>query len=202
MTHLELPQRTWLIELAEQTIRNGAARNTSGPPTIAHDELPLWARTPAATFVTVYVDGTLNGCVGTLMPVRPLAEDIVTNAYRAAFEDPRFTGVTANDLADLFVHVAILGPLEPLTVDDERDLLEQIRVGVDGVVLDDGDRRGTFLPAVWAKLPDPRAFLGQLKRKAGFADDEWPATLQTYRFSVDEFDRSDLSETDERREKR
>ena len=50
-----------------------------------------------------------------------------------------------------------------------------------------GRQRGTFLPAVWGKLPEPGAFVGQLVRKAGFRGDDWPPDTRAWRYTTDEF---------------
>ena len=60
-----------------------------------------------------------------------------------------------------------------------------MRPGVDGVVLEGAGHRGTFLPAVWAKLPDPATFVGHLVEKAGLP--AWPAGARAWRYTVDEF---------------
>jgi hypothetical protein len=68
----------------------------------------------------------------------------------------------------------------------EEDLRRQIRPGVDGLVLTEtagyGRHRGTFLPAVWETLPDPREFLRHLKMKAGLPPDYWSGTLRVERY--------------------
>jgi AMMECR1 domain-containing protein len=63
--------------------------------------------------------------------------------------------------------------------------LSQLRPGVDGLILEEGGRRGTFLPAVWESLPEPRAFLRELKRKAGLPADHWSDTLRAHRYTVE-----------------
>jgi len=71
-----------------------------------------------------------------------------------------------------------------MTFSDEADALSQLRPGVDGVVLEFGNHRGTFLPQVWENLPEPRRFLGELKRKAGLAPDFWNDRLHLSRYRV------------------
>lgn len=181
-------QRAELLDVAEEAIRQGVRGGA-----FDLDRLGEWARTPRATFVTVYLDGELNGCIGTLEARRSIASDIANNAQRAAFDDPRFPAIEARDLQDVTVHVAILGPLTPINVASEAELLPQLRVGVDGIVLADGERRGTFLPAVWEKIPEPAEFIARLKQKAGIRE-EWPESMQVFRFEVEEFDRTDLQQ--------
>ncbi len=182
-------QRERLIEIAERAIRDGAL---GGRAELDLSTLPAWAAEPAATFVTVYLDGELNGCIGTLEPRRALAADIANNAQRAAFGDPRFPEITVKDLDRVSVHIAILGELIPVEAPTEHALIEQMRPGVDGIVLEAGTRRGTFLPAVWEGLPDPAEFLAHLKQKARLQPDEWPEDLEVYRFEVEDFDRDSI----------
>ncbi|MGE5155183.1 MAG: AMMECR1 domain-containing protein, partial [Bdellovibrio bacteriovorus] len=76
---------------------------------------------------------------------------------------------------------------QPMEFRDEADLLEQLRPGVDGLILEDGGRRGTFLPAVWDSLTEPRLFLAELKRKAGLPATYWSPTLKVSRYNTETF---------------
>jgi hypothetical protein len=80
----------------------------------------------------------------------------------------------------------VLLPLAPIAAPNEAELVAQLRPGIDGLVIDDGLRRATFLPAVWNALPDPGAFLHALRRKAGMPAGVWPATLRAWRYEVEE----------------
>ncbi|NOX92825.1 MAG: AmmeMemoRadiSam system protein A, partial [Gammaproteobacteria bacterium] len=129
----------------------------------------------------------LRGCIGSLEAHRPLVEDIAHNARAAAFSDPRFSPVTAQELPALEFHLSVLSPAVPLRFESETDLLEQIRPGIDGLVLEDGPHRGTFLPAVWESLPDAAQFLQHLKLKAGLPKDHWSDTLKISRYTTQTF---------------
>jgi AmmeMemoRadiSam system protein A len=118
---------------------------------------------------------------------RPLAEDVAENARAAAFEDPRFPPLTLPELAKLEIHISILSPSEEMVFSSESDLLRQIRPGVDGLILQEGFRRGTFLPSVWAELPEKELFLTHLKLKAGLPADYWSDTLRVFRYTTDCF---------------
>ena len=67
---------------------------------------------------------------------------------------------------------------------DEADAVSQLRPGIDGMVLECGGHRGTFLPQVWENLPEPRSFLRELKRKAGLAPDFWDDAMRLSRYTV------------------
>lgn len=141
----------------------------------------------AATFVTLEIDGDLRGCIGTLEAHRALAVDVAQNAFAAAFRDSRFPPLLATEAAQLELHISVLSPPLPMTVHDEADLLRQLRPGIDGIVLSEGSRRGTFLPSVWEQLPQPRDFLAQLKRKAGLPANYWSRTLRIERYTCEVF---------------
>ena len=140
-----------------------------------------------ATFVTLTQQGELRGCIGTLEAHRALREDVAENTLAAAFHDPRFPPLAAVELDCTRIEVSLLSPPAPLPVDGERELLARLQPGVDGVVLAWRGRRATFLPQVWDQLPDPPAFLGALKRKAGLAPDFWDEHVRIALYTVAKF---------------
>ncbi len=120
-----------------------------------------------ATFVTLKIDGQLRGCIGGLVAVRPLVADVAEHAYGAAFRDQRFAPVTPAEREYLAIQLSLLSAAQPMRFENEQHLIAQLRPGVDGLILENRTQRGTFLPAVWAQLPQPQQFLDHLKRKAG-----------------------------------
>jgi uncharacterized protein len=141
----------------------------------------------AASFVTLERRGVLRGCVGSLDPTRPLYRDVLRNAVRA-MNDPRLPPVCSEDWPDLDVKVSVLGPPEPVVATSRAELVAALRPGVDGLILTDGRRRATFLPAVWAKLPDPERYVSALLVKGGWPDGEqWPQGLVARRYASVEF---------------
>ncbi len=168
---LSLTDRQYLLKLARETI----ARHLrgEGPPPIDLDALPESLSRDGACFVTLTKRGELRGCIGSLEARRPLVEDVRANAMAAAFHDPRFPPVRTEELDDLCVEVSVLSAPQPLSYDGPDDLFAKLRPGVDGVVIESGSNRATFLPQVWDKLPDPHQFLGQLCRKAFLPTDAY-----------------------------
>lgn len=146
-----------------------------------------WLRHPGAAFVTLHLDGELRGCIGSIEAHRPLGEDVARNARAAAYRDPRFPPVSPGEIPRLQVEVSVLSPREPLPAASERDALAQMRPGIDGICLDYGEMRSTFLPQVWESLPEPVEFLGELKRKAGLPRTFWHPDLRLSRYTVDKF---------------
>jgi AmmeMemoRadiSam system protein A/AmmeMemoRadiSam system protein B len=172
-----------LLEIARASIAHGLTHGASLPVEIA--ALPPALRATGAAFVTLRAPGgALRGCIGSLEARRPLALDVAENAFRAAFHDPRFSPVRGDELAALDLHLSILSTPESMKVHSEADLLAQLRPGVDGLILDDGPHRATFLPDVWSELPTPREFVRHLKRKAGMRDGHWSPALRAQRYTA------------------
>lgn len=169
-----------LLRLARGSIEHGLLHREPLP--VRPDELPPSLAEPRATFTTLRLEGELRGCCGALEASRPLAADVAHSAFQAAFRDPRFGPVGRDELDAIRLEVAVLSPLEPVAVTDEADLLDQLRPGVDGLVILAGGRRATFLPKVWDSLPEPRKFLGALKVKCGLQDDHWSEHLEFQRY--------------------
>lgn len=164
-----------LVELARLTISQGlnqpvdsaAAEKLAGTLTAsAYQE-------KRGVFVTLHKHGQLRGCIGSLTGYRPIVEGVREHALNAAFNDPRFRPVTADELAALDIEVSILSEPTLLTYRDGADLLAKLRPGVDGVIIRQGGASATFLPQVWEQLPDPEAFLSHLCQKAGLPIQEW-----------------------------
>lgn len=176
-------ERRRLTDIAHASVRH--ALKHGAPLTPALDELPERLRVVRATFVTLKKHGELRGCIGTLNARRPLAEDVSRNAYAAAFQDPRFPPLTMAEFGLLSFSISVLSPAVPIGFGSETELLASLRPGVDGVILREGNRTGTFLPSVWESLSEPRDFLAHLKRKAGLASDYWSPTLRAERYTTE-----------------
>ena len=177
-------ERALLLATARQSIEYGLSHNRPMP--VAPGEHPPLDK-PGASFVTLHRDGELRGCIGTLQAIRPLLTDVAENAYAAAFRDTRFAPLQADELDSLDISVSVLSEPEALAFDSEQTLLEQLRPGKDGLILEDLGRRGTFLPSVWGSLPAREDFLAQLKLKAGLAPDHWSPDLRAWRYTTESF---------------
>lgn len=171
-----------LLDMARASIRHGL--QTGKPLAINMADHTGELTQSRATFVTLERHGQLRGCIGMLQAVRPLAEDVAENAFSAAFRDPRFPALSASEFDDLEIHISVLSSAEPMHFDSEADLLSQIRPNIDGLILQDGMHRGTFLPSVWEQLPDAKQFLQHLKQKAGLPPHYWSDTLSVSRYTT------------------
>lgn len=145
----------------------------------------FWLQSERACFVTLKINGRLRGCIGSLHTSRTLQEDLWQNAHAAAFSDPRFPPLTEQELEQVRLELSVLTELQPLNVTSEAELLSRLRPGVDGLVIEDGLRKATFLPTVWEQLPEPAAFLEQLRLKAGMPAGHWSETIQCSIYQVE-----------------
>jgi AmmeMemoRadiSam system protein A len=119
-------------------------------------------------FVSLHRRGQLRGCIGYIEAIKPLLQTIREMAAAAAFHDPRFRPLQANELDDLEIEISVLGPLRLIKSTDE------IEVGKHGLYIVRGLNRGLLLPQVatqyhWDRLP----FLEQTCGKAGLPPDAW-----------------------------
>ncbi len=183
--------RRILLQVARDSIAHGL--RTGRPLAVDPADFDPELQERRASFVTLNRHGRLRGCIGHLEAIQPLVADVAENAFNAAFRDPRFPPLTAGEFDDLEVHISVLSPPEPLAFDSEADLLEKIRPGVDGLILEEGPYRGTFLPSVWEQLPERGQFLAQLKMKAGLPPDYWSDTLKVYRYTTESFSEKELA---------
>lgn len=171
-----------LINAAKQSIHYGLMQHAIMPVQIK-DYMPSLQQIRGA-FVTLHKNQQLRGCIGTLEPHLPLIADVVQNSFMAAFRDPRFPPLNAMEFPECDLDISILSAAEPVHFKSEDDLLQQLRPGVDGLILSDHGHRGTFLPSVWEQLPDPQQFIQHLKNKAGLPASYWSATIKIERYTT------------------
>lgn len=182
---LSAAERHCLLAVARETLEQGLRAATTVP--IDAQKYPAPLRALRASFVTLHVHDQLRGCIGTLEAQRPLVADVAYNAGAAAFHDPRFAPLSAAELEDLSIHIAVLQPAEQLQFNSEAELRAQLQPRLDGLILQVGEQRATFLPSVWESLPEPQEFLNQLKRKAGLPGSYWSDELRAWRYRTESF---------------
>ena len=164
-----------LINLARHTISTKLDRSQSDAappvqPSALQDEI---FQLHGGTFVTLKIKGQLRGCIGNLTSTETVLEGVKRNAVNAAFHDPRFSPLTAEEFDLTEIEVSILTEPRPLEYRDGEDLIQKLRVRVDGVIIRKGHASATFLPQVWEQLPRPNQFLSHLCMKAGLPSDAW-----------------------------
>ena len=134
-------------------------------------------------FVSLHKSGRLRGCIGQIVPAKPLYQTIEDMAVAAAFDDPRFDPLTARELKDLELEISVLTPMERLKNADE------IEIGKHGLYIKKGFYSGLLLPQVAAEYGwDRITFLEETCRKAGLPRNVWKEkNTEIYIFSADIF---------------
>ncbi len=124
-------------------------------------------------FVTLMLDGNLRGCIGRTEPMDSIYKNVIGLAKSAAFDDLRFSPLTAKELKKIIIEISLLTVPEKIEGIDNHDKMDQIRPGIDGVILKAGHQESTFLPQVWKSISTTESFVSELCRKAGLSRDYW-----------------------------
>jgi MEMO1 family protein len=164
-------ERKFLLELARKTLKSTTSGGGLSKPKA--DTVPSRLKEAKGSFVTLTEGGQLRGCIGNILPDRPLFEAVVDNAQSAALHDSRFPPVTPDEVDKIHIEISVLTEPRPLAFSSSEDLLGKLQPHNDGVVLKIGSRSATFLPQVWGQLPDKIEFLNHLAQKAGGAPSDW-----------------------------
>jgi AmmeMemoRadiSam system protein A len=168
-----------LLQVARDSI---AARLTGKAATPVKTAAPVLQERRGA-FVSLHRQGQLRGCIGYIEAIKPLLQTVQEMAPAAAFHDPRFRPLQANELADLEIEISVLTPMKLIKNTDE------IEVGKHGLYIVRGLNRGLLLPQVatqyhWGRL----TFLEQTCYKAGLPPDAWKdPNTKIYTFSAEIF---------------
>ena len=159
--------RAQLLRLARTAVGVASRAELSGSLNAAMHEASA-TELCASAFVTLTQDGELRGCMGILDPDRPVHDAVAEAAACATRTDPRFRPVTPDELPRLHLDVSVLGPMVPLA-----DPLAW-RLGIDGIVVQLGGRRGLLLPEVAVENNlDQVRMLDIATRKAGLPAGAW-----------------------------
>lgn len=156
---------------------------------INHREIPEWnidsgnLKLKSGAFVTLKKQGRLRGCIGYIKAYKPLWETVQEMAVAAAFHDPRFPSLSAEEIQQLTFEISVLSPLKRIA--DVND----IEVGRHGLYVIRGQRSGLLLPQVATEYKwDRKTFLEETCHKAGLPPDAWKdKETEIYIFSADYF---------------
>jgi AmmeMemoRadiSam system protein A len=169
-------ERVLLLQLAHESIAATLERREISliPPT-AHMAKPRGA------FTTLYYRNALRGCVGYVLPIKPLNVAVAETARGAAFDDSRFSPVTLDEARELQVSLSVLSPPQLIQPD-------QIEIGRHGLLITLGPYRGLLLPQVPVEHEwDRRTFLEQTCRKAGLPPNAWQMDAKLEAFTAEVF---------------
>ncbi|MCK5673371.1 MAG: AmmeMemoRadiSam system protein A [Spirochaetales bacterium] len=151
-----------LLATARESITSKLQSRTENYPETSES-----LKEPLGSFVTLHIEGKLRGCIGHMLPVRALIEDIKVLAKESAFHDPRFPSLSLKELEKIDIEISVLSPLEVSSA-------EKVIVGKHGIIMKNGYNSGVLLPQVpteqgWNK----EEFLSNTCRKAGMQNDCW-----------------------------
>jgi hypothetical protein len=175
-------ERELLLSTAADSIDYGLSRGEPFP--VVPENFPAPLQEQRAAFVTLRKQGELRGCIGSVEAVHPLIKDVAINSYKSAFGDPRFSKLKAEETESLHISISILTTPVHLLVSSEAELIAELRPGTDGLILEEGDRRATFLPSVWESIPIPEQFIFHLRQKGGWPDGYWSGEMACYTYAA------------------
>lgn len=179
MSPLSKDEQRFLLELAREAIAAALALRPldleAVPARLPTDRL----REPGGAFVSLHCAGRLRGCVGYPTPRKSIYETVAEGALAAAFQDPRFAPLRAEELPTLDIEISLLSPLFPIQP-------EEVQPGTHGLLVSQGWQRGLLLPQVarehgWSR----EQFLEETCAKAGLERDAWKkATVRLEAFTA------------------
>ncbi|MBK6858514.1 MAG: AmmeMemoRadiSam system protein A [Microthrixaceae bacterium] len=172
-----------LLTIARQSIVDAF---DGKPPRFSSSAAP-GSNDKRGVFVTLHVDGDLNGCIGDVSGDKPLAHEVARLARAAAFDDPRLPALRRRQLPRLTIEVSVMSPQEPIPATSPELLRSHLTPGVHGLMISSGRHRALFLPDVWQQLPEFADFIGRLFAKAGMDPRRWPDHLTAWRFTTQAF---------------
>ncbi len=178
---LSIEEGRFLVKLARRAVEEylSSARIITPPP---ETPLRLWEK--RGVFVTIErivvdpesrrADRILRGCIGYPEPVYPLVEGDIRAAIAAATQDPRFPPLTLREMKDVIFEVSVLTPPRRVEYRDPEELLDKIKVGRDGIIIESGYARGLLLPQVPVEYDwNVEEYLKNACLKAGLSEDAW-----------------------------
>ena len=128
----------------------------------------------SGVFVTINKQNSLRGCIGFPLPVKRLCEGLIDAAIAAATQDYRFTPLNVDEIDQVVFEVTVLSEPTEIKVEDPKDYLSIIKVGRDGLIVENDYTSGLLLPQVPVEYNwDVEEFLKYTCEKAGLGKDAW-----------------------------
>ena len=128
----------------------------------------------SGVFVTLNKQDSLRGCIGYPLPIKKLSEGLIDAAISAATQDIRFSPVTVDELDKITFEVTVLTPPVEIKVKQPSEYLTEIRVGRDGLIVENPYTSGLLLPQVPTEYNwNVEEFLEYACQKAGLEKNAW-----------------------------
>ncbi len=160
-------QKKELLTIARKTLEDYIKEGNKYNPKTDDEEL----KEAKGVFVTLEKNSQLRGCIGNILPDKPIYIAVRDNAINAAVNDPRFEKVTADELDNIKIEISVLSVPDEIKADNSKEKIDKIKENIDGIILSKGWSQATFLPQVWEQLLTKDEFLSQLCLKAGLSAD-------------------------------
>lgn len=164
LSMLSEEEKYFLLSLARRTIESLVQGQTPGEEEFFSADLGK----NTGVFVTLSINGNLRGCIGYVEGIHPLQNAVSEMAAAAAFEDPRFSRITADELPYLKIEISVLSPLVLI------ESIDEIEIGKHGLIIERGINKGLLLPQVAVENNwDREKFLEFTCLKAGLVASDW-----------------------------
>ncbi|HZI95659.1 MAG TPA: AmmeMemoRadiSam system protein A [Candidatus Paceibacterota bacterium] len=156
---------------------------------VEEDELPQSLKGKKGTFVTLWKNNELRGCIGNLESEKSIYQSVIDNCLASALLDPRFTALKSDELNNIKIEISILSELKKFpNFTDHDSFLKYLNKYKPGLLIKKGAYQATFLPQVWEDLNFAELFISHLCEKAGLEKDEWKKMdLEIYQYSAEVF---------------
>ena len=179
--------KEYLLKIARRAIQKYF--QDEGVFQVEKDELPQSLKEEKGTFVTLWKNNELRGCIGDLESEKPIYQSVIDNCLASALLDSRFTALKGDELNDIKIEISILSELKKLpNFTDYDSFLKYLNKYKPGLLIKKGAHQATFLPQVWEDLSSAELFISHLCEKAGLEKDEWKRMdLEIYQYSAEVF---------------
>ena len=159
-----------LVKMARNAVTEYLQNNTR----INNNEFNSRFNIDSGIFVTITKENSLRGCIGYPLPIKKLSNAVIDSAIAAATEDPRFSPINPNELNNLIFEITVLTPPIEINVEKYEDYLSIIKVGRDGLIVENKQCSGLLLPQVPKEYGwDIEEFLAHTSEKAGLEKNAW-----------------------------
>ena len=159
-----------LVKMARTAVTEYLQNNTK----INNKEFNSRFNIDSGIFVTITKENSLRGCIGYPLPIKKLSNAVIDSAIAAATEAPRFSPINPNELNNLIFEITVLTPPIEINVEKYEDYLSIIKVGRDGLIVENKQCSGLLLPQVPKEYGwDIEEFLAHTSEKAGLEKNAW-----------------------------
>ncbi len=157
-----------------RTARKAVTEFLKNDSRISDDEFNSKFNFSSGVFVTLIKQDSLRGCIGYPIPVKKLSDGLIDTAISAATQDTRFDPVSYDELEKITFEVTVLTPPVEIKVENPQEYLNEIKVGRDGLIVENSYSSGLLLPQVPTEYGwNVQEFLEYTCQKAGLDKDTW-----------------------------